>query len=96
MEISSRVHTQAALREPYYSRKYVADVGVLVSQNTHDFWGHIPGTTNLEDYHDGLLGTWMLLSENHVSVRVHLRESARRADAFPIPHAGVAQCGSAG
>ncbi len=66
VEISARIHTQAALREPYYSRKYVADVGVLVSQNTHDFWGHIPETTNLDDYHDGLLGTWMLLSENHV------------------------------
>ena len=66
VEISSRVHTAAAIREPYYSRKYVADVGVLVSQNTHDFWGHIPETTNLDDYHDGLLGTWMLLSENHV------------------------------
>jgi hypothetical protein len=47
---------EAALREPYFSRKYVANVGVLVSQNTHDFWGHIPGTTNLDDYHDGLLG----------------------------------------
>ncbi len=65
-EISARIHTQAALREPYFSRKYVADVGVLVSQNTHDFWGHIAETTNLDDYHDGLLGTWMLLSENHV------------------------------
>ena len=70
VEISARIHTQAALREPYYSRKYVADVGVLVSQNTRDFWGHIPGSTNLDDYQDGILGTWMLLSENHVPFEI--------------------------
>lgn len=66
VEITARIHTQAALREPYFSREYVCDVGVLCSQNTHDFYGHLPETDNLADYRDGLIGTWMLLCENHV------------------------------
>ncbi len=66
VELSARVHTQAARREPYFSRRYVADVGVLVSQNTHDFYGHLPETENLADYRDGILGTWMVLTENHI------------------------------
>ncbi len=66
LELTARVFAEAAQREPYFSRQYVADVAVLCSQNTHDFFGHRPDTENLADYRDGLLGTWMLLSENHV------------------------------
>ncbi len=66
VEITARIHTEAAKRERYFSREYVADVAVLASQNTHDFYGHIPGSENLAAYRDTLLGTWMLLSEEHV------------------------------
>jgi hypothetical protein len=66
VEITARIHAEAAKRERYFSRDYVAGVAVLCSQNTHDFYGHIPDTSNLADYRDGLLGTWMALTENHV------------------------------
>jgi hypothetical protein len=66
VELTARIHTEAAKREPYFSRLYVADVGVLASQNAHDFYGHVPGTDNLADYRDGLLGTWMILTDHHV------------------------------
>ena len=66
MELTRRVFAEAAQREPYFSRQYVADVAVLCSQNTHDFFGHRPGAENLAEFRDGILGTWMLLTENHV------------------------------
>lgn len=52
--------------EKYFSKEQIRHVGVLISQNTHDFWGHTPGTTNLVDYRDAVLGTWLLLTERHV------------------------------
>ncbi len=66
VELTARIHTEAAKREPYFSRRHLADVGVLASQNTHDFYGHIPGTDNLADYRDSLLGTWSVLTDHHV------------------------------
>jgi hypothetical protein len=66
VELTARIHADVAKRERYFSRDYVANVAVLCSQNTHDFFGHIPDTNNLTDYRDGLLGTWMLLTENHI------------------------------
>jgi len=66
IELTARIHDEVAKRERYFSRDYIANVAVLYSQDTHDFYGHIPGTDNLSDYRDGLLGTWMILSENHV------------------------------
>lgn len=66
VELTARIHTEAAKREPYFSRQYVADVGLLASQNTHDFYGHLPDTDNLADYRDSLLGTWMILTDHHV------------------------------
>jgi len=65
-EAAYRIHANVAKRERYFSRRHVADVAVLYSQNTHDFYGHIPPAANLADYRDGLLGTWMVLSEHHV------------------------------
>ncbi|MFP4057758.1 MAG: alpha-amylase family protein [Candidatus Brocadiia bacterium] len=66
IELSARIHAEVARRERYFSRRHVANVAVLYSQNTHDFYGHIPGTENLAAYRDGLLGTWMVFSEGHV------------------------------
>ncbi len=66
VETAARAHEKLAKVEPYFSRLHVADVAVLASQNTHDFYGHKPGTQNLADYRDGLLGTWLLLTERHV------------------------------
>lgn len=66
IELTAKIHGEVAKRERYFSRDYVANVAVLYSQNTHDFYGHIPGTSNLADYRDGILGTWMALSEHHV------------------------------
>ena len=66
IELTARIHAEVAKRERYFSRDHVANVAVLYSQNTHDFYGHIPGTSHLSDYRDGILGTWMILSENHV------------------------------
>ena len=63
---TAAIHDTVERRERYFSREYVARVAVLYSQNAHDFYGHIPGTGNLADYRDGLLGTWMLLSEAHI------------------------------
>ncbi len=65
-EITARIHGEVAKRERYFSRDHVSNVAVLYSQNTHDFYGHIPDTENLGAYRDGILGTWMLLTENHV------------------------------
>ena len=66
IELTARIHDKVAKRERFFSRDHVANVAVLYSQNTHDFYGHIPGTNNLSDYRDALLGTWMALSESHV------------------------------
>jgi SAM-dependent methyltransferase len=65
-DVTARIHAEIARRERYFSRDYVCNVGVVYSQNTHDFYGHIPDTENLNTYRDGILGTWMLLTENHV------------------------------
>ncbi len=65
-EVGRRIHEAVKLREPYFSHDSVRHLGVVLSQNTHDFYGHIPGTDNLTDYRDGILGTWMLLTENHL------------------------------
>ena len=61
-----RVHKEVAKREPYFSRDEVAHVGVWVSQNTHDFYGHIPDSPNLMDYRDTVLGNWLVLTREHV------------------------------
>jgi hypothetical protein len=66
IDLTARIHAEVAKREAYFSRDYVCSVGVLYSQNTHDFYGHIPNTGNLNTYRDGILGTWMLLTEYHV------------------------------
>jgi len=66
VDVSFRIHADVATRERHFSRRHVANVAVLYSQNTHDFYGHIPAASNLADYRDGLLGTWMILSEHHV------------------------------
>ncbi len=61
-----RIHEAIAQREPYFSQDDVLYAGVVLSQNTHDFYGHIPGTENLTLYQDAILGTWLLLTEQHV------------------------------
>jgi hypothetical protein len=66
VELTARIHTAVAKREPYFSRDHVADVGVLISQNTHDFVGYQPDTENRVDYQDTILGTWSILSDHHV------------------------------
>ncbi len=67
--IGIRVHEAVRERERFFSQDEVRHIGVLVSQNTHDFWGHIPGTENLLDYRDTILGTWLMLTENHLPFR---------------------------
>ena len=52
--------------ENYFSTQKVRFAGVFISQNTHDFWGHEPQTENLFHYRDSILGSWLLLSENHI------------------------------
>jgi len=54
------------VREVYFERNEIKHVGVLLSQNTHDFYGHMPGTDNLALYRDGMVGTWLLLTEDHI------------------------------
>jgi hypothetical protein len=68
-EMGVRVHLEVKKRERFFSQREFRHVGVLLSQNTHDFYGHIPGTSNLESYRDGILGAWLLLTENHVPFR---------------------------
>jgi hypothetical protein len=64
-EIGIRVHQAVQQRERFFSQDAMRHVGVVLSQNTHDFYGHLPGTTNLDDYRDTALGTWLLLTERH-------------------------------
>lgn len=64
--IGHEAHKAIALRERYFAREQIQHVAVLCSQNTHDFYGHVPGADNLSDYRDGLIGTWMCLTEQHV------------------------------
>ncbi|MEW6356938.1 MAG: beta-galactosidase trimerization domain-containing protein [Planctomycetota bacterium] len=66
LDAENRVHHMVAEREPYFARDEIRHVGVWVSQNTHDFWGHLPETSNLIDYRDTVLGNWLLLTERHV------------------------------
>jgi len=68
-DVGIRVHEAVRARERFFSQEAVRHVGVVLSQNTHDFYGHLPDTTNLEDYRDTILGTWLLLTERHVPVR---------------------------
>lgn len=65
-QVEASVHAEAARRERFYSRKHIASAAVLASENTLQFWGHLPGTSNIVDYQDGLIGSWMLLTENHL------------------------------
>ncbi|QNN21443.1 hypothetical protein HED60_03870 [Planctomycetales bacterium ZRK34] len=66
-EFTAEIHEQVAKRERYFSRKHLADVAVLCSQNTHDFAGYAPDSPMPGgDYRDGLIGTWMALDAEHV------------------------------
>ncbi len=64
MNAGIRVHEAVRERENFFSQEALRHIGVIVSQNTHDFYGHLPGTNNMEDYRDAVLGTWLLLTEN--------------------------------
>lgn len=63
--ITKKVNESMMLRENYFSQNQVRHIGILVSQNTHDFYGH-QETDNLNSYRDGVLGTWLLLTEQHI------------------------------
>lgn len=65
-EVGRRIHEALRVRERFFSHDSVRHLGVVLSQNTHDFYGHIPDTTNLADYRDGILGTWLLLTKRHL------------------------------
>ncbi|MBM4081769.1 MAG: hypothetical protein FJ278_18840, partial [Planctomycetes bacterium] len=65
-ESEVRVHHAIAKRERFLSRNEVKHVAVWVSQDTHDFYGHIPGSSNLVDYRDTVLGNWLVLSRAHM------------------------------
>ncbi|MGH9510088.1 MAG: alpha-amylase family protein, partial [Terriglobales bacterium] len=69
-EIQIRVHGAVEERERLFSIDEVRHIGVLLSQDTHDFYGHIPETQNLADYRDAILGTWLLMAENHLVFRL--------------------------
>lgn len=64
--VGKRAHEMLLPCEPYFSTNQVCHAGILISQNTHDFYGHIPETDNLYSYRDAVIGTWMLLTENHI------------------------------
>jgi len=68
-DIGIRVHEAVRARERFFSQDEVRYLGVVLSQNTHDFYGHLPGTTNLAAYQDTILGAWLLLTEEHVPFR---------------------------
>lgn len=68
-EIQKRNNAELEKREHSFAKLKLAPIGVVISQNTHDFWGHIPGTDNLTDYRDSILGTWLLLTEHHLPFR---------------------------
>ncbi len=65
-EFAKKINKALADPEKYFQTKQMKNMGVLVSQNTHDFWGHLPNTENLNTYRNSVLGTWLLLTENHV------------------------------
>ena len=65
-EVQRRNNDVLAAREPWFRKERIAGVGVVLSQNSHDFWGHSPGTANLTTYRESILGTWLLLTERHV------------------------------
>jgi hypothetical protein len=65
-EIVKQINKAVAPAEKWFQTNQIRNVGVLVSQNTHDFWGHIPGTDNLTNYRNSIIGTWLLLMENHI------------------------------
>jgi len=88
--IGRKAHEAVALRERYFARDQLCNVGVVCSQNTHDFYGHIPETDNLNDYRDSLIGTWMLLTENHIPFEFVFdnqlaAEQLARYDALVLP-----------
>ena len=68
-DVHLRVHDAVAARERFFSTEELRHGAVLISQNTHDYYGHIPGTENLGDYRDTILGTWLLLAEQHATFR---------------------------
>ena len=65
-EAQKRNNEALRVREDAFRTHSAATVGLLVSQDTHDFWGHRPGTENLIEYRDSILGTWLLLTEHHI------------------------------
>jgi hypothetical protein len=68
-EILSRVHRAIHARESFFSTEELRHIGVVVSQNTDDFYGHAPGAGNLTSYRDAVVGAWLLLAENHAAFR---------------------------
>jgi len=68
-EVGVRIHEAIRHRERYFGGEDIRHIGVVMSQNTHDFYGHVPGTSNLRDVQDGLLGAWLLLTEHHLPFR---------------------------
>ncbi len=66
-QVQKRNNAALALREDSLRTESAATVGLVVSQDTHDFWGHAPGANNLIAYRDSILGTWLLLTERHIA-----------------------------
>lgn len=52
--------------EKWFQTNQLKNIGVHISQNTHDFWGHKANTNNLIAYRNSVLGTWQLLTEKHL------------------------------
>lgn len=68
-QILRRINEEMLQKEPYFSKDYIASVAVLNSQNTFDFYGRRDVPSSHHDCMDSVLGTWMLLTENHVPFR---------------------------
>lgn len=68
-EIGIRVHQAVMQRENWFAHQELRHLGVVLSQNTFDFFGYQPDTDNLARYQDSILGTWLMLTEAHIPFR---------------------------
>lgn len=68
-EIGVRINEMMRERESFFSHETIRHIGVLLSQNTHDFYGHLTGSDGVVDYQDTILGAWLMLTEHHMPFR---------------------------
>lgn len=89
-QMLARINGEIKAKERYFSKDYVAETGVLISQNTFDFADHQGSDT--ADYQETILGAWMYLTEHHIPFRFIFDNQLGRLDTCGIQTLFMPDC----